>query len=41
MLSGSINFGMIEENALANMLKIQPKLSVGQTIHIPQGLLSP
>ena len=41
VLSGSINFGMIEENALANMLRIHPQLSVGQTIHIPQGLLSP
>ena len=41
VLSGSITFGMIEENALFNVPIIRPQLSVGQTIHIPQGLLSP
>jgi len=34
-----MTFGMIEENALHNAPVIRKQLSVGQTIHIPQGVL--
>lgn len=41
VISGSMTFGMVEENALHNVPIIRSRLSIGQTIHIPQGTLLP